>query len=354
VYGLYLVVSSVVLFVFLMKPPGINGNWRATVPDMIAGTAHRPFVYRQLVPLAVRAANRATPQPIREAVAAVAREPKRQELLSYLKWEREHLFDYVVIAAILMSCFLGFALAMRSLIGNVYHVSPAVRDMAPVPALILLPVFFRSFPAIYDPSALLLFAWALALMAKERLGSYYPVFALACLNKETSLLLVPLFVLRELGKRMPGFVFGHAALQTSIWGLFRSVLTERFRRNPGLTFEFHLLDHNLVLYREPVYLLYFLAVFGSFWLLIRRGWAGAPRLLRRSFLLTFGVLFVATLLFGYVDEARDYLEAYPLAFLIMLPGILELLGSRFSADGAQHSSPSQASSMPSVSKLGPR
>jgi len=62
-----IIVSAYVLIVFV-KTPGINGYERAMFPEMIYGTAWKPFVYRTLLPSAVRITGEIVPEEVRKSL----------------------------------------------------------------------------------------------------------------------------------------------------------------------------------------------------------------------------------------------------------------------------------------------
>lgn len=49
--------------------------------------------------------------------------------------------------------------------------------------------------------------------------------------------------------------------------------------------------------------------------------------LRRALFVVLGPLVLLGFVFGYVDEIRGYYEAYAIALLIAVPGVLTLLGA---------------------------
>jgi hypothetical protein len=78
--------------------------------------------------------------------------------------------------------------------------------------------------------------------------------------------------------------------------------------------------------RGPIALLRFVGVVAVLWLLTAYGWARKPVFLRKGLLITLIPLVFLALFFGYVDELRDYYEAFPFLFLLWLPTIVEVFG----------------------------
>jgi len=122
---------------------------------------------------------------------------------------------------------------------------------------------------------------AIVLIAKRKPISFYIVFVLATLNKETSILLVGLFFIRELGVVRNFSLAGHVLLQVSLWVALRALIMVMFKNNPGSFFDIHLV-HNLGLISKPTGLLYFVGVILIFAVLIRYGWVQKPIFLRHA------------------------------------------------------------------------
>lgn len=331
---LYGLTALVTLFVFVVKQPGLAGTPDRGFESMLSGTASRPFVYRQLVPATICAISRATPDEVKRRCQAAAGNPKRKAMFDYLGWRSEHLFEYFVAVALIFGCYLGFAYALRRLAGRLFRYPSFVADLLPIPSLILLTQFMRAGAYLYDPGTLLLFTWSVAFIVDRARLPFYLAFLLATLNKETSILLVPLFVAAEYRTLPRRRLVAHAGLQLAAFVAIKLWLALRFQGNPGGFVEFHLFDHNLVLHREPVYLIHLLLVAAMFTPLVVAGWAEKPPFLRRGLAVTLVPLLVLTAFLGYLDELRDYYEALPFLILLSLPTLVRLLSDPDRAAGA--------------------
>ena len=324
---LYSLASSLVLFIFIMKPPGIHGAGGNTFPDMIAGTARKPFVFRQLIPTTVRLVAGVIPTSVTTRLQQMHHGQKRGPLLAFLQWEPARTHEYLVAALIAFGCFFAFACTLRYLIGRFYDFPSFVSDLAPIGALLILPVFFRAAAYIYDPATLCLSTLAVACMVRGAYPLFYLVFALAAFNKETSILLIPLFMVHARLQGTPRVTcMWHGLFLGIVWGVIKGYVTVQFRGNRGGFVEFHLLDHNLRLLGEPVYLFYFILVAAAFAALIRHGWGGRPLFLRAGLGITLVPLLALALFLGYIDELRGYYEAVPFLFLLALPTVVERFG----------------------------
>ncbi len=321
----YLYVSGLVLLIFVVRP-GIDGAPRASFPDMIDGTAYKPFVTRALVPVIVRVVAAATPEIVHETVRARI---ETRRLPNALGWDTELSYEYLVAIAVMWLFLLGFVYALRHLVGVFYDYPPAVTDLAPLAAVIALPFFFAYYNYLNDPPTLFFFAAGTALVHARRLRYFYPIFFLATLNKETSILLVVLYAVWSFRDTPRTKLAAHVVSLFLIWGVTRALLVMIYRDNPGPPVEFHLLDHNLRLpMLHPVSLVRFLAAGLALALVLRTAWGRAPRFLKTGFLVTTVPLVTAALFVGYIDELRDYYETLPFVFLLVLPPVVDALTRR--------------------------
>lgn len=320
----YLIASALVTLTFYVRP-GVNQYSRALFADMLSGSAHKPYVYRQLVPATIRSVDFLTPQKPRESVTAWFSQ-KHRELMVLFEWSETHLYEHIISLLISFFCFLGLAFTLRSLIDLFYSFPPYVADIAPVLGLVVLPAFFRYINYVYDPATLLLSALAIESAYRRRRWSYYLLFVLATINKETSILLIGVFVVREITLLSRSQLVMHVALQLILWISVRVFYHVTFAANPGATIEFHLLDHNLLLPLRPGPMIYLCVAFGILLTLVIHRWRTKPQFLRTGLIATFIPIVVLAVFFGYLDELRIYYEAYPFFFLLSLPTLAYALG----------------------------
>lgn len=315
---MYLLTSATVLFVFIVRP-GIDGHPRASFPDMVDGTAHKPFVYRALVPACVRFMILVTPDSLEERINTIFETKRTVRLLG---WQKNYISHYLAALTLMLLSFVGYAWTLRRLTAHFFDFPLFVTEMVPVGGLLILQLFFRYYSYLYDPSNLFLFSAAIVMIVTGRTAWFYVLFILATINKETSFLLVGLFLLHRLrdSERLRPLV--HAVVLSMIWIVLKGGLAYLYRDHPGSFVEMHLFDHNL---QVPVThtgsLVYFLAVVTLCILVIGRDWRTKPAFLRGGLLMTALPLLILHLFFGYIDELRGYYEAFPFLFLLSLPTV---------------------------------
>ncbi len=320
---LYCITTGVVLTLFVVRP-GIEGHPRATFADLIHGRAYKPYAFRILVPTLIRGISAATPDALE---AAVEREYERKRLVLGMGWTPDSIYEHFVAMAVVGLSFLATLYVWRRLTARLFHFPDHVADTAPVFGLLALTLFFRYCNYVYDPATVLLFSLAIITLEGEKNALFYVIFTLAALNKETSLLLIPLFFSRDRASLTTRGLLAHGSALMCLWLCVRFFVVYLFRNNPGGLVEFHLVDHNLRLpLIHPGSTAYFAGVLICAAWLAGKNWTAKPHFLRRGLLITFIPLLAGSLLFGFVDELRGYYEAYPFVFLLSLPTVCAVLG----------------------------
>ena len=146
------------------------------------------------------------------------------------------------------------------------------------------------------------------------------VFILGCLNKETAILLTLLYAVHY-RQRMDKAEFKKLLLlQVFIFLFIKSMLTVIFIHNPGTVVEFHLFDHNLQLlglYPAKTIALW-MGIAAVVMTLLFHHWSDKPQFLRDGIWICIPLV-CCILLFGFVDELRDYYEIYPIIILLVFP-----------------------------------
>jgi hypothetical protein len=333
--GFYLMASSIVTTIVNFYP-GLDINTVARTSDMIEGTAYKPYVGRILLPVIVKASSEYTPAIIKRKIeSACDKSLTVQRFINAFGWDRDYLYEYLVLQILFVLCFIGFAYSLRRLIMIFYDFPRFVADFAPLGAILVIPLYFRYCNYIYDPAVVLLFTLAVLLITTRNRPLYYLAFVLATLNKETSLLLVALFFIRERGAMNGSRLVAHSLAQVLIWLAIRIAITITFLDNPGSIIRFYLLEHNRDFLSSLPSVLLFATIILVHVPLIIQGWRHKPVFLRRGLLLTLIPLMVLAFVFGFVDELRVYYEAYPFIVLLALPTVVRLFGLATETAGKQ-------------------
>jgi hypothetical protein len=316
---LYMVVAAVPITVGMFRPGLINYD-RATLQDMIYGSAYRPFVKRQLVPLLVRAGKACIPA---SALHQFSDYLAKLKLLKMLKWPKAFAVEFLLALTIMYFSLIAFLLVLRHFLQIFFCMSHIKSHLFTLGMGLVLPVTFSGNMYVYDTTQLFLFTAGLVLLYKQYWILFYPVYLLACVNKETSLLLPVVFAC-WLGSRVlrPPNIW-HFIIQLLTGGMICIFIAWIFRHNPGGDLSLFVQRNIKLNFSSLAWLRLCLLAVGiilSIWRI-----RTAPAFLSTGLMATLPVLLIAAFFFGYIDELRDYYEAMP--FMICLS--ILTLGKRF-------------------------
>jgi hypothetical protein len=182
--------------------------------------------------------------------------------------------------------------------------------------LLVLPIFFHSGTRyIYDFPALALFTLGFACMLRQGWKSYYLIFAIGLLNKETMVLLMVPFALLFYKTMSRKRFWIHTAAQLLLFVLLRGWIGLIYGNNPGGNFEFHFFGNVRLLADlwTPERIIALLAIV----LLVFYRFREKPVVLRKG-LITLIPFAILTLFFGCIGEIRAMYEVYPIVALLVL------------------------------------
>ena len=318
--------SSAVLAMFVSPAglhSGINQHPRAKFLDMVEGKADKPFVYRTLLPTAVRAISLVVPDQWQQACADMVEQHGPVRTLNALGWESQGAFQYLSASVLMLVCFMGFGHCAVRLTQRVCDVRDTglTRLLLITAAMVGLPPFFKYTSYPYDPPQLFLFTLALYFLAVHRARAFCITFVCCCLNKETAVLLIPLYALvfrnRCASRRQYwGTLLGLAVVYAGI----KSGLTWVFHDNPGGFVDFQLRRN--IIWLTQGWTFTDLGVFAVAVALVFFRWREKPAFLKVSLFCVLPPLVVLALFLGWVDEWRGYYEAYPIVFGLIVYSIL--------------------------------
>ena len=298
---------GIALGLMAVAAPRTSLNPRSLLPDMVRGTAWRPYVKRALVGVMVRAADSVIPARARDALRdRVESTPLLRERLG---WEPAHATWFALVFLIHLVSLMIFAAALARWLALSLELGPVPAILVAAAGLALLPLHFGYQNFIYDFPGLALFTLGLVFLWERRWTAFYVLWPLGILNKETFVLLACVFFVREWRVMARGVLVRHLAAQAAVTLAVALTLGWVFRANPGPPLEWHLM-RNLSL-RPPPRQLVHDAVYWGFVAFAFFGWK-EKRPLAGATLAVGGVLLATTLFFGFLGEYRDFYEAWPL------------------------------------------
>jgi len=297
--------------------------------DAIYATAVRPYVYRALVPAIVRTIADATPAPVAAELVRAFRMPN-----IFPEAGITITYQYVVFCLVIWAAFVGLAYSLRTLTRHFYpDLSETVADFGvPLASMALMPIFFRNFNFVYDPATVFLFAAALASLVRQRYLLFFLLVTLAALNKETAVLLVPVFLVwarHKAWRIAPTLAFATMLTVISL-GVY-GYITHQFHDSPGGQMAFGMSAYNLQLaVQRPYAFLWLVGVVMAFGYFVARDWKTKPLFLRQMFLALLVPHTAMLLLVGCIDELRVFYEVFAPLVLLMAPSAISALGAAFS------------------------
>ncbi|HEY1161016.1 MAG TPA: hypothetical protein VGE83_10320 [Terracidiphilus sp.] len=322
----------------------------ASFDSMLEGTALRPYVYRQLLPMLADWIDARVPEQTKdrlyEARLYNGKLFRDDFIDSPLARSRPWFLRYwVVYAAVFL--FAWIAVYAMYLAGKAAGYPPPASALAAIAMILLLPYLLTRGGFFYDFPELAFFALVVWMALRFDWVWIVPVVALAAWNKESFLLFIPALypLLRRRSSRVS------ALAGTAILGLtgvlVYCLLRLRFQHNPGGTVELHLLDQidymlhpsNLLL-REKTYGLLVIQGFNPLlWALIAwtalRGWRFLPRPIQRHAQIAAIINFPLYLLFCVPGELRDLSLLYVTFLFLLAANLTVWAGERGDAPGRQ-------------------
>jgi len=315
---------SVIIIVFFLNGPGyLNGNANALFLPMVYGKAHKPYVNRALVPITIRSITTLTPTPIKNSMNKLAHDNLvMSSIFEKKKWEKDHVTEYLLVSIIIYFSTIGFVYSFRALLQEVFNAPSSFFWVVPFSALWGLPIFFN-FTYIYDIPQLFLFTLGLYLITKGCWKTYLFFFFLACVNKETSLLLAVVFIIHFFDQqRMNRYMYTWLILaQLFIFSAVKIIFIFIYKSNSGGIVENHLLSH-LNFLMTPYSLPDFLS-WGFVILLVCIKWNLKPQFIKDALWIAVP-LFILFIPFGFQNEIRIFYEVYPI-FLCLIAQPLALM-----------------------------
>lgn len=313
-----------------------------SIQRMLDGTAHRPFVYRTLLPAVTNGIVEITPQAMQDGVSSAVQSIKDSEWLANLKLVQATYFTYydittietyilakpewiypmTVTVALMFASLLGYAWMLYRLATRVFPQSQTIPLLAPLLGLLILPTHMAVHFKLYDFPTLFLGTACLYAIFRLKWRLYCALFALACLNHESaSLLIIPavmwasLFLTRS--KQMVMLL-----VQVAIFTVVKTQVNAWYAGNDGIDMYFSYGKQLLFFIGGWTYLdlLYGL----SLCLLIFMHWEQKPRFLRLA-LWMYPAALAAFLLNGQPLEYRVMFEVFPVLALLGAHTIMTLL-----------------------------
>jgi hypothetical protein len=220
---------------------------------------------------------------------------------------------FTIVGTSLVGCVVAFRYLISSFDG--YRARSAV--IAPL-LVVVIAALQVSFPytMVYDMPTLALFIMSYALMTRQRWSWYMVAFALACLSKETSALLVIGFAAMYLRKMSWRNYIALGAAQFVIWCAVHGGLAWLFRDAPGAEMETYWAQHLIAVQRLPLVIVIYGALVIALLVAIFNKWKSKPVALRWLFVSIAPIIGALYVVGGTPFELRVFFEIAPIALVL--------------------------------------
>ncbi|MDX2072815.1 MAG: hypothetical protein SFX19_00440 [Alphaproteobacteria bacterium] len=310
----------------------IGGQMR--FEEMVDGTARKPFVYRQLVPIIVRALDQITPDAVREGgnqwVEGLKYRKNYKELQQTMPWffntfpDKATHYIRLLGSLIIFGFWVGYMAGIFALARAVMPSTPAVAFIAPLFATVAFSSFGYQWQYIYDIPCLCLSTACFYFLYTGRLRLYFLAFFLACLNKETAIFSVIFFSIwcwDKMDDRKFGLLWG---AQCIIYCVVKVSISIYFMANDGSFLE---INPGLMLKRDLLAQanIHKVALVAVLWFLFTHHWQDKPEFLKKTLWLL--PLFYAAYFFaGFPGEYRVFFDLHAPLILLALHTLVVATG----------------------------
>jgi hypothetical protein len=299
----------------------VNHNSVASLEVLMDGSAHKPFVFRQLIPKTILVIDALVPKRLSTLIEAQLFSHKTTAwIFGEVRVPQELAFEASLALIIDFLSLVVYAAFLFSLGKSLFPASPRLPVVAVLIGLAAIPPNVE-YAYFYDFPVLALSAAVLYYLAEARFFPYIVAYSLACVNKETSVLFVVLFFFvarARLSRKRFWLLLGGQVLFFALLRLAQSIA---YRANAGSSMHLHWRSH---IEHLGDYSLEGFAAFLFFATLICASFPDKPTILKRGLwlLLPFEVLF---LIGGNPGEYRVFYELHPVLVLLAAHGLFSLV-----------------------------
>jgi hypothetical protein len=244
-------------------------------------------------------------------------------------WGDGYDFKKFIAYYYMFIALLALLYSMNILLGKYLLLPDSYKEIAPVIFILFYPLTFLHGGFVYDFPEFLFIVIYLILLRSEFKILPTLVYGLAILNKESNVLLIIYDFTINYKNYDKKNIFPVAIKM--IFGLSIFIFTRvLFLNNPGAGMDYRPM-FNLQFYTTLKTYLSFNFVYGGgilfpksfniinlaiIFYLIGHKWPVAPKNLRMSLMIMTSILIPLTILFGYIDEIRNYSLIFPIVFLL--------------------------------------
>ena len=291
---------------------------RVALPLYLDGTVHKPFAHRVLVPLGIRLLSQVLPESVLSSIEHWLA-PVGMRSLGFLAPERQKQLrlegrpiHYYFLAGLLGSSLLAYTAISYLLYCQLFESVWWYRMLIPVLVLaVLIPFVSNGVGHIYDFTVLMFMSALLYAIVTHRHWLFIVVFAVSCINKETTILMAIAYA-SYFRDRLPRPRFlRYIGIQWVTFAVIYSYVRFHFQANQGMTME-HWWGEQIKWFTSRTFQDF--ATFLVIITLITFCWQEKPLVLRRAAAMLIPHLCLF-LIGAYAGEIRNFYESLPLLTL---------------------------------------
>ena len=308
---------------------GFNSSNYAKFSEMIYGTAHKPFVCRALIPILTRGVKEIIPH----RVEVTLQQSKLMKLLAE-KFNISSSYSTELVIVLFWQIFFlySFFITLFSLVNKIYLIDERNRKLPEIIvglSVIFLPLFFHSYAHLYDFPQLFLFTAGVYAIYTKNIKTLYLLMPISMLNKETSVLLIIVYVFYGIFNSKPKTkLLLNAFVLLCISAIIKLLLNALFKQNPGPIVMNQLKEYNIPqITRIGALLRTYQRGLGILLLLLILPLEKhlKPKSLFLSTVAIFLIELTSGFLWGRISEFRIFYETFPLLMLSNLPVVAKML-----------------------------
>lgn len=278
---------------------------KATLSSFLSNSAHTPFQFRVLIPWVVHWLFEAKlPLPFFDS-----------PLHLFMLIELLSVFSTTIIFRYYILLFLKDETQSTLLSFSLFYI---------LPFNFILPRELNYWYP-WDMPSILFFTLGIILLYRKNWITYYILFVIATLNRETTCFLTFIYLFTSIGKSRYKSIMFHCVFQAIIWIIIKYILYQLYANNPGDgLFENHALS-NINYLLNPKNYPFLFSTFGYIWIptlflfrLIRVDFV------KKSLFVIFP-FFLGMMYVGNIQELRIYGELIPIILMAFLLPLKELL-----------------------------
>jgi hypothetical protein len=226
-----------------------DGEERFGVEAMIDATAHKPFIYRQLMPSVASFLDAHAPEKLKNNILAIKAKPELTFVRTKPTVNQKNYFQYILIYYFsFLFLFLSLFVLRKILLD--FGIDSVTSIVAPTAFVLAFPYLMTVGGYFYDSSELFFVSLAFLIAARGKILFLIALALPATLNKETFFFILPTLypLLRQnLSKRM---AMTATCFSIIVSGLINVLLKINFSDAPGGIAEIHFYE-NIKAYLLP-------------------------------------------------------------------------------------------------------